>query len=354
MERSGDDVKVTKEEQPQSSDMQKDDKDEQSVSNGEQDNGNLKRARTETKNKNKQVECKICLRKMRSDNLKRHMHTHQKLYTLEDVEMREELKRRKQLREVREEQERVIRKIAEEENVPLEWCDLGESDAVSLTIVEKELMDDEEMHKKKIERGKMICNILEDGNVEEDSLSRCNKDALRLYRKRMPRRHLNNAQLRPWQEQLMNEISIPTDREILWIIGQEGNEGKTWFQEYVEVFYGYARVVRLDLAMRTANVLHALTKRPLSSVDIFLFNLPRSVDHDSCNYFILESIKDGTAVSSKYNNEILRFKSPNVIIIFSNDMPNWGKLSADRWKVFRIENDELDEFDVHEKNNKRI
>ena len=46
------------------------------------DGGNVrltkKRFRTETKNK--QVDCKVCLRKMRSDNLKRHMLKHRELH----------------------------------------------------------------------------------------------------------------------------------------------------------------------------------------------------------------------------------------------------------------------------------
>ena len=88
--------------------------------------------------------------------------------------------------------------------------------------------------------------------------------------------------------------------------------------------------------MKTANVLHALTKQPLSTKDIFLFNEPRSTSHGPCNYSILESIKDGSAVSSKYNNDVVRFKIPNVVVVFSNRMPNTRQLSKDRWKIFRI------------------
>ena len=51
----------------------------------------------------------------------------------------------------------------------------------------------------------------------------------------------------------------------------------------VDSFDGYARVVRLDLKMKTPNVLHVLTKRPLSTIDIHLFNEPRAVTYESCN-----------------------------------------------------------------------
>ena len=85
--------------------------------------------------------------------------------------------------------------------------------------------------------------------------------------------------------------------------------------------------------MKTANVLHVLST--LSTTDIFLINVPRAITHESCNYSILESIKDGTAVSSKYNN-VIRFKIPNVVVVFSNHMPNTKELSKDLWKILRI------------------
>ena len=147
-------------------------------------------------------------------------------------------------------------------------------------------------------------------------------------------RNLSNAEL--WQQQLLDNISASSDREVIWLWGQTGNEGKTLFQGYLETLYGYARVVRLGLKMKTANVLHALTKQPLTTKDIFLFNEPRSTSHELCNYSILESIKDGSAVSSMYNNDVVRFKIPNVVVVFSNQMRNSRQLSKDRWKIFRI------------------
>ena len=43
---------------------------------------------------------------------------------------------------------------------------------------------------------------------------------------------VENVILRPWQEGLLNYIK-PSDREIIWVIGRKGNEGKSWFQEFL-------------------------------------------------------------------------------------------------------------------------
>ena len=98
--------------------------------------------------------------------------------------------------------------------------------------------------------------------------------------------------------------------------------------------------------MKTANVLHVLIKQPLSTKDIFLFNEPRATSQESCNYSILESIKDGTAVSSKYNNDVMRFKIQNVVVVFSNHMPNTRELSKERWKIYRIVNAGLKDITI--------
>ena len=230
--------------------------------------------------------------------------------------------------------------IARQENIPMD--ELLRNDTED--DLEMHMLQDNQDYLNKIELGKQISIIIGKGVVKEESLSRSRKEALDLYRKQIPIRNMEQVELRPWQEQLM-VAATPTDREVIWIQGGKGNEGKTWFQNYLASFYGHARVVRLDLKMKTANVLHALTKRPLSTTDIFLFNEPRAINNEACNYNILESIKDGTAVSSKYNNDIVTFKVPNVVIVFSNSIPQMSQLSRDRWCIFRITKEGLKRCD---------
>ena len=79
------------------------------------DASNLQQKPQSAASRHKQIECNICLRKMRSDHLKRHMLKHQELHTLDEEEIRDEIKRRKKLRETREEREQLVRQIADEE-----------------------------------------------------------------------------------------------------------------------------------------------------------------------------------------------------------------------------------------------
>ena len=114
----------------------------------------------------------------------------------------------------------------------------------------------------------------------EDSLSKQNKEALDVFRKSYNPLPITDIVLRTWQQELLSKM-IPTDREVIWIKGKNGSEGKTWFQNYVQSQYGYSRVAQLELKNKTNNMLHMLRKFQLSTVDIFLFNDSRSISMEN-------------------------------------------------------------------------
>ena len=76
----------------------------------------------------------------------------------------------------------------------------------------------------------------------EGSPSRERKEALDLYRKEQHVRDLTQAELRPWQQKLFEISEVPSEREVIWVIGKDGNEGKSWFQDYLESCFGFNRV----------------------------------------------------------------------------------------------------------------
>ena len=282
--------------------------------------------------RHKMVRCKVCNISIRSDNAKRHARTHKDILTMSDQDVREELRSRQLVKMRREEQQQRVMEIAQQENISI---DLSEQ-TIDTELLRSDLLRDNQEYLYQIELGKQISNIIDEATIREESLTIERKKALILYRKTKPTIEIANVQLRPWQESLMN-MMIPSERTVFWIIGSKGNEGKSWFQGYLETFYGYSRVVRLELSNTSPNILHALSKRPLSTTDIFLFNDTRATSSLSQNYSILENIKDGSAISSKYNSEIIRFKTPNSVIVFSNNQPDKQRLSADRWRVFSID-----------------
>jgi len=120
---------------------------------------------------------------MRSDTLKRHMLKHREFHTLDEDEIRDEIKRRKKLLETKEDQ--FLRQISVEDGLQPEHGVIETSDTLNPISIEKQLMSVNLIYMRKIERGKIIADVLEKGSVREDSLSKDNREVLKLYRKQM-------------------------------------------------------------------------------------------------------------------------------------------------------------------------
>ena len=298
------------------------------------------------KNGNKKVQCMICSRSILSDHLKRHARTHKDILTMTEDEVREELRIRKSSHLQREANRQKVIKIAQQENIPIECCSVANTPVSMLDTpsLREDMLRDNKIYLYKIEIGKQISSIMDEGIVQEDSLTRDRKEALELFRKQRPKFDIACVKLRPWQEQAMKLIESPSERQVLWITGRRGNEGKSWFQTYMESLLGFNRVARVDLRIKHANICNVLKKRPLASVDIFSFNDARSVSGEEINlYRILEDIKDGQATTSKYDNDNIRFRTPNTVIIFSNEYPRTQKLSRDRWQIYNANQNGLND-----------
>ena len=270
--------------------------------------------------RNKQVYCKVCLRTMRNDTLKGHMKVHEKY-----DENRDEIC--------------SSRSTVYSSQESLQSTNSSNIDEEGLRKI---LRIKNQEYEEKIELGKVIYKILGEDNLKQESLDKCHKEALDLYMKQKQDIDQENTILRPWQEDLLRQIEHPTDRKVIWVRGAKCGEGKSWFQEFVESRFGWERVVcGMDIKVKKSSICHALGKRPLTTTDIFLFNVGKAKTLDEVNYEVLEKIKDGRILASKFDSKELKFKTPNVVVVFSNDKPDINQLALDRWLIFSIINGEL-------------
>jgi hypothetical protein len=105
--------------------------------------------------------------------------------------------------------------------------EIKELDHTTLTHYTKldfELQRDNEVYKKNVEIGEQISVILHRGIILEKSLSKQNKFCLELFRAQKPTTDVENAELRLWQDQLLDIIKVDQteDRKIIWVIGKPG------------------------------------------------------------------------------------------------------------------------------------
>ena len=280
--------------------------------------------------RNKEVVCKKCCRVMRNDHLNRHMKLHKKLRenSLDSIYSSSP--------SLHEDDESEFSSSATDWEAPVQKEAPLEREGIIKTIK----LDAAE-YKNKLKLGKIVYEEIEEHEIPEESLRREYKEAKELYIKHKKNIDLDNVILRPWQKALLNHIK-PSTREVIWVIGKQGNEGKSWFQEYMESKFGWGKVIcGMDIKMKKGSICHVLSKRSLMTTDTFLFDVGKANSDDEVNYELLEKIKNGRTVAAKFDSKELKFKTPNTVVVFSNEKPDVKELSNDRWKIFRIRDDDL-------------
>ena len=308
-------------------------------------------------NRNKTTMCNICGKVTRDDYLKRHMSAkhgdaseivqhgkkHQDPLQV-SVETDAQDDQHEQANNPTKSSSQEDELLAEMDEHAGEFIKTSKANHVDVDVsLEYELVRNNDVYLENLSIGEQISLVLNSGKIMEKSLSKQHKFCLDLFRAQQPTVDVANAELRLWQMQLLDKIDDKQldDRQIIWVKGQHGNEGKSWFQSYVQSLYGAHRVARFDITNKTADLLHIMSRCPLETSDIFLFNHQRCVSSEECCYSLLEMIKDGYASAPKFHGSLLRIKKPNLIIVFSNRDPRMRSLSKDRWKIYFITSDGL-------------
>ena len=266
--------------------------------------------------RNQTKTCDVCFKSMRGDILKRHMKKHD---------------------------------VKTEDNFLTKGLHDGKTEDNIGTNEEQISCTDEELEKRvsakmkefnrKIELGRKLNKIMDKHGYNENGLDNDMMVALKTYELHGKNMDMKDIEWRGWQMDLRQYLDKPCDRKVIWVVGKEGNEGKSFFQANIREEFGYSRVCTLELSENSRNTFHILGKLCSKHTDIFLFNVPRRGFLEVEGYRILESIKDGVAIDGKYNSQKLNFKQPNVLMVFSNREPDQNKLSKDRWVILKISKD---------------
>ena len=77
------------------------------------------------------------------------------------------------------------------------------------------------------------------------------------------------------------------------------------------------------------------------TTDVFTFNIGKADTYEDVNYQVLEQLKDGRILAAKFSSKEIKICKPNIVIVFSNDKADVKKLAMDRWKIFKIKDNDL-------------
>lgn len=137
-------------------------------------------------------------------------------------------------------------------------------------------------------------------------------------------------ELKDWQDEVLQVFDDEADdRQVHFIVGTSGGEGKTTLCNVIE--HKFPDRTQVLSVTKRENLAYMVRE----SCDIFVFNVARG-DMEYLSYKLLEELKDRRVTSGKYNSrmKILR-KKPHVIVL-SNEYPDMNKLTEDRYSIKEI------------------
>jgi len=175
---------------------------------------------------------------------------------------------------------------------------------------------------------------------KEQNLAYCGKD--KNVRSNMKFRKpildpLDGLKLYDWQEDILKIVNGPVDdRKIYWYWEKRGNAGKSEFATHLCLKHDALAVVGKAADVKFGFV-EMFKKR---DVPIVIWDIPRCIENvDYISYSAIEEIKSGRIFSTKFESGMVIFNKPH-IIVFANQPPNEKKMSADRWQIVNIGDDD--------------
>lgn len=131
-----------------------------------------------------------------------------------------------------------------------------------------------------------------------------------------------------WQSQLAEQLQNEStnDRVINFFVDAIGGSGKSWFQRwFVSTFPEKCQIIRPGRYEDMAYILDP-------SKSVFLFNIARG-GMEYLQYRFLEDLKDRMVFSSKYESVVKTIASQVHVCVFSNEVPDETKMTADRYNI---------------------
>lgn len=146
--------------------------------------------------------------------------------------------------------------------------------------------------------------------------------------------------LRAWQMEICDLITGYDGRSINVVYCPKGNIGKSSFTEWLE-FKDIAYEIPMMRLME--DIMQAVMNINISRKwSAFTIDMPRAMNKEKLYDFFsgIECLKNGVAYDKRYQFKKLRFNRPH-IWIFTNDVPDVGMMSRDRWKIWQVYKDHL-------------
>jgi len=139
-----------------------------------------------------------------------------------------------------------------------------------------------------------------------------------------------DCELRQWQKDVLQMLDAQSQRQVLFVVDEQGGKGKTFLADYLSRNLDAFRI----RGGKHADLAHMWAKADRTS-DYVAIDLTRTLNPEYWPYQFIEDLKDGFMISTKYNSVSISFDWKKVVV-FTNSHPDMSKLSMDRYQIHTL------------------
>lgn len=146
--------------------------------------------------------------------------------------------------------------------------------------------------------------------------------------------------LYPWQSDIISKLENYDPRTIHVVIDPNGNNGKTYCMKWLVNECDAMLIPPMESCEDLIGFAMSFPYR-----NMYVIDMPRSMPKKRLFGFYagIETLKNGILYDKRYHGKFLLMDEPGVLV-FTNVPPKKRYLSADRWKLWTIKNNELHVF----------
>ena len=154
---------------------------------------------------------------------------------------------------------------------------------------------------------------------------------------KIPRQVREIKELRPWQNDVLASADVWDTRTINCIVDEHGNIGKSTLVAYAGA-HKLGRAVPIMESYK--DMMRFVMDTPESR--LYMVDFPRALSKSQTESFwaAIETIKSGYCWDDRYHFRERYFDCP-AVWVFTNKFPPRKMLSADRWKLWHVEEEQL-------------
>lgn len=150
-------------------------------------------------------------------------------------------------------------------------------------------------------------------------------------------RHIRGITPYPFQQTVLDSMTVYDDRSIKCIIDPEGNNGKSILAALIRNAGGITIPCCGDTERLIATVCNILTSKELRQPRLIIVDLPRSINNSRLTMLMtaIEVVKDGYVYDTRNHYKDWSYDKPQIWVFTNNEIPT-KYMSNDRWIFYDL------------------